>query len=144
MNTSIEDFRRHFDMLSDEALLATSRDDLTDTARLCYDEEVTRRGLNAPESAAEEGAAAHQASGDEEVIVATYAFAEEASLALGLLRSAGIPARIATEYVAMGPSDFRLMVPADSEEHALEILGDEISEEDLAAQAEAAGMPEDE
>jgi hypothetical protein len=36
-----------------------------------------------------------------------------------------------------------LIVPAAFEEHALEVLGAEISDEDLAAQAEAAGVQEE-
>jgi hypothetical protein len=38
-----EDFRRHYAMLSDNALLALNRADLIDVAQACYDEEVARR-----------------------------------------------------------------------------------------------------
>ena len=48
MEVSLDDFRRHFEILSDDALLATNREDLVESARECYDEEVTRRGLNTP------------------------------------------------------------------------------------------------
>ena len=42
----------------------------------------------------------------------------------------------------MGPADFQLMVPAKFEEHALEVLAFELSEEELAAQAEAGNLYE--
>jgi hypothetical protein len=140
MDVNADDFRRHFELLSDAALLATRRDDLTEAGRACYDEEVTRRGLDEPAvEVQEEGA---QAASEEEqmVEITTFAFAEEASLARGLLDSAGIPSRIATDYVAMGPAEFQLLVPKEFEEQAIEVLEHEISDEDLAAQAEAAEL----
>jgi hypothetical protein len=156
MNITTDDFRRHFELLSDSALLSTNRDDLTEAAQVCYDEEVARRGLNdSPSDADTEDPAdtqpgrssADKASAvneDTEIAIATFTYGEEANLALGLLQSAAIPARIATQYVAMGPADFHVMIPASFEEHALEVLDFEISEEDLAAQAEAAGIAEEE
>lgn len=72
------------------------------------------------------------------VEIATYVVGEEASLARGLLNSAGIPSTIATDYVAMGPAEFQLLVPKEFEEQAIEVLEHEISDEELAAQAEAA------
>lgn len=155
MNISAADFRRHFELLSDEALLATNPGDLTELARTCLAEEIAARGLDEPaEAPGEEGekegqdeggpaAAQHEAPAGL-VIVAQYSIAEEASLARGLLESAEIPCRIATEYVAMGPADYRLVVPEEFVEHALEILSHEISDEELAAQAEAAGPHPDE
>lgn len=143
MNASAEDFRRHFDLLSDAALLSTNRDDLTGVAQSCYDEEVARRGLGAKEVAADEETASPADPEDEMVVIATFQVAEEASLARGLLDSASIPVRIATDYVAMGPADYQLLVPKEFEEHALEVLEYEISDEELAAQAEAADFTDD-
>ncbi|HEX4137240.1 MAG TPA: DUF2007 domain-containing protein [Bryobacteraceae bacterium] len=146
MDVNLEDFRRHFELLSDDALLATNRDDLVETARGCYDEEVTHRGLNAPavEEAVEEEAVTHQtAPGAELVLIATYSVYEEANLARGLLESAEIPYQLQNEYLSLGGIELRLVVPAAYEEEALQILDSEISEEELAAQAEAAGVPED-
>lgn len=62
MNVSADDFRRHFELLSDAALLTTNRDDLTAVAQSCYDEEVAHRHLNEPEVAAEEEAGAQEVS----------------------------------------------------------------------------------
>jgi hypothetical protein len=140
-----EDFRRHFGMLSDDALLATRREDLVSSAQECYDEELSRRGLSseAPVATAEDaGSEPAASSGDEPVSIATFTVAEQANLARGLLQSASIPSHLANEYAGLGGFQLRLMVPAAFMEQALEILGTEISDEELAAQAEAAATPE--
>ena len=43
MRINPEDFRRHYAMLSDEALFALNRAELIEMAQACYDEEVARR-----------------------------------------------------------------------------------------------------
>jgi hypothetical protein len=151
MEISLDDFRRHFELLSDEALLATNREDLVEKARACYDEEVQRRGLNhSPESdlvAAggneEETAAEDPEEAEELVLIAAYNIPDEANLARGLLQIAGIPTQMRNALAAVGGIDLKLFVPASFEEHALEILATEISDEELAAQAEAAGMTDE-
>jgi len=147
VEVSLDDFRRHFELLSDAALLATNRDDLVESARECYDEEVARRGLNTPPADEPAGDATSAAlaghEGEELVLIATYNIPDEASLARGLLESAEIPYQLQNEYVALGGFQLRLMVPAAFEEQALEVLQSEISEEELAAQAEAAGIAEE-
>lgn len=142
MDISADDFRRHFELLSDAALLATSRDDLVDAARDCYDAEVSRRGLHVAQPAVEEQSQQQAASPEGFVLIATYLVAEEASLARGLLEDAEIPSKIDVNYT-LGPAELRLLVPEDLVEEALEILESEISEEELAAQAEAAGELEE-
>jgi hypothetical protein len=141
VQVNLDDFRRHFELLSDEALLATNREDLVEGGRLCYDEEVERRGLNSPADEPAEGEAItteefHPA--DELVLIATYLIPDEASLARGLLSSAEIPYRMENELAPLGGFQIRLLVPKAFEAEALEILESEISEEELAAQAEAA------
>jgi hypothetical protein len=146
VDISLEDFRRHFEILSDKALMETNREDLVESAKTCFDEEVSRRGLKLPASAAEaaEQPAPEPVNPDDElVLIATYTIYDEANLARGLLESASIPFHLANEYVALGGFQLRLMVPAAYEEQALEILESEISDEELAAQAEAAGLPEE-
>jgi hypothetical protein len=148
MEVSLDDFRRHFELLSDETLLSTDREELVESARGVYDEEVARRGLNSPpaEDIAEDGAAeTHQAKpGEELVLIATYLIPDEANLARGLLQSAEIPFRMENEMAPLGGFQLRLLVPAAFEAEALEVLESEISEEELAAQAEAAGEIEEE
>ena len=147
MEVTPDDFRRHFELLSDEALLDTNREDLVDIARECYDAEVSRRGLNLPSDEPIEGevlATGEPADMGPLVRVATYNIPEEASLARGLLESAGIPYNLQNEHASLGGIELRLMVPAAFEEDALQILDYEISEEELAAQAEAAALIEEE
>jgi hypothetical protein len=148
MEISLDDFRRHFELLSDETLLSTNREELVESARGCYDEEVARRGLNSPpgEEIAEDAAAeTHQPSpGEELVLIATYLIPDEANLARGLLQSAEIPFRLENELAPLGGFQLRLLVAKAFEEEALAVLDSEISEEELAAQAEAAGEMEDE
>lgn len=146
MEVSLDDFRRHFELLSDAALLETNREELVESARECYDEEVARRGLNSPseeETAAEP--VPHQANpGEELVAIATFNIPDDANLARGLLQSAEIPYHLENEYLALGAFQLRLLVPAAFEQEALEVLAAEISEEELTAQAEAAGVMEEE
>lgn len=148
MPANIDDIRHHFATLSDEALLGTEPGDLTESARLCFEEEIARRGLGEPGSgdrgsgdavAAAEGASEDGA--EDLVTVATYTVYDEANLALGLLRSAEIPCGLKNRDASLGVFELMLIVPASFEEAALEVLGSEmISDEELAAQAEAAGL----
>jgi hypothetical protein len=146
VEVSHDDFRRHFELLSDETLLATNRDELVEAARSVYDEEVERRGLNTP-MLAEDGepmpAAVAPGQNEQLVLIATYNIPDEASLARGLLQSAEIPYMLQNDYAALGGIELRLLVPAQFEEQALEILQHEISDDELAAQAEAAGQLEE-
>lgn len=146
MNVTAADFRQHFELLSDEALLEIKRDELVELAQQCYDEEIERRGLSSGETPAEAAveSAPHEADRSQEmVLAATFLSGEELNLARGLLDDAGVPYHIVNPLAALGGVELRLMVPKALEEHALEILAFEISEEELAAQAEAAGMLEE-
>ncbi len=144
MQIDPEEFKRHYAMLSDEALLEIDRDELVDTARTYYDAELAERnlaGTDAEESASTTEAAA-QSEGDLQ-LVATFVSLEEANFARGLLRSADIPCSFENEQSAVwsGIGELRLMVPATEYDRACEILDTEISEEDLIAQAEAEAEP---
>ena len=160
MDIDIEDFRRHFELLSDATLLGTRREDLVDAAKTVYDQEVANRGLNKlspttapPDEHADDGASAQPGEEDEQqesehdpterlVSVGSYTIVDEARMARGLLQIAGIPCGLENEKSALGA--LHLMVPESHLEAALEVLGGEISDEDLAAQAEAAGFSEEE
>lgn len=146
MNVTAQDFRQRFELLSDEALLEINKDELVEIARDCLDEEIARRGLNTPEAPAEAAPeeSQHEASlSDRLVLVATFLSGEELNMARGLLDEASIPYHIENPLAALGGIELRLMVPAQFEHEALEILSSEISEEELAAQAEAAAMAEE-
>lgn len=148
MQIDPEDFKRHYALLSDDALLEINRDELVDAARPYYDAELTERKLAPPD--AEESASSPDTSddpGDDAPgqaesslqLVATFLSLEEANFARGLLQSADIPCSFENEQAAAwsGIGDLRLMVPASAYDRACEILETEISEEDLIAQAEA-------
>ena len=151
MDISTEGFREHFELLSDQTLLGTKRDDLVGAAQAVFDEEVLKRGLQhgiagEPVAAVEAvEAATHEdvePATEPLVSVGSYTILDEARLAQGLLRGAEIPCGLVSEKSALGA--LHLMVPERHLEAALEVLGGEISEEDLAAQAEAAGFTDGE
>jgi hypothetical protein len=146
MDVSLDDFRKHFELLSDAALLETNRDELVDAAQQCYDAEVARRGLSSPEPEPEEPEILPSPvpEGGNLVHIETFLIAEEASLARGLLSSAEIPFLMENELSPLGGFQIQLLVPEDYVDDAREILSHEISEEELAAQAEAAGGFEEE
>lgn len=144
MQIDLDDFKRHYAMLSDDALLEINRDELVDAARVCYDAELADRKLARPDAEENVSALAHPG---EEVpgteggleLVATFLTIEEANFARGLLQSADISCSFENDEAAAwsGMGELRLMVPASAYDRACEILETEISEEDLIAQAEA-------
>lgn len=148
MQVDSEDFKRHYALLSDDALLEIDRDELVDAAREWYDAELAERKLAPPEG--EQGPAGAPAepenqTEDGQQLVATFLSMEEANFARGLLQSADIPCSFendrATAWTGMG--EIRLVVPAAAYDHACEILEAEISEDDLIAQAEAEASEDD-
>ena len=146
MQIDPEDFKRHYAMLSDAALLEIDRDELVDVARACYDAELVERNL-APEelqaSAPAVETAAGQADGELQ-LVGTFMSMDEANFARGLLQSADVLCSLESELSAgFSPTGaLRLLVPASVYDRACEILDAEISEEDLIAQAEAEAAEE--
>jgi hypothetical protein len=139
MQIDPEDFKRHYALLSDDALLEIDRDELVDAARVWYDAELAERKL-APADGEEDPAQDHQQ------LVATFLSLEEANFARGLLQSADIPCSFENEQATpwSGIGELRLMVPASAYDRACEILETEISEDDLIAQAEAEALEDDE
>jgi len=130
-----ETFRQQYEELTDAALLSIDRKDLIELAQQYYDAEVARRGLNYAQATPVE-----TDPKAELVSVATFLSFEEANLGRALLRSADIPAYLENELNPMqtGAEGLRLMVPSSFVEQAEEILGSQISDEELLAQAEAA------
>jgi hypothetical protein len=131
--------RRQYSNLSDEALLSMNRGDLVELAQQIYDEEVESRGLASPAaSPASEIVTTEGEASEEMVEAATYTSRSEARLAKSFLVSAEIPCELENEFT-LQEVELRLLVPANLLDQALEVLGAEISDEELAAQAEAAG-----
>jgi hypothetical protein len=136
------ELRQQYESLSDEALLAMNRADLVDLARQIYDEELESRGLGLPAAVeSESGKLPKSESGEEMVEAAVYDSRSEARLAKSFLLSAEIPCELENEF-ALDDARLRLLVPASLLDQALDVLSAEISEEELAAQAEAAGEQE--
>jgi hypothetical protein len=139
-----EDFRRHYESLSDEALLEIDPTELVDLARNCHAVEVARRGLAEDSSGAADAtplpdSQAAEKEKEELVCIVEYDTLDEADLARGLLEAAEIPATTESE-----PGVVRLMVPAALANQALGMLASPLSDEELAAQAEAAGYEDEE
>jgi hypothetical protein len=152
MEATLEDLQRHYSLLSDESLLATDREDLTDTGKICFDAELARRGLkqkvDPPESeAAAESAPVKEDAPSDLVVIGTYEHADEIRIAQGILRSAGILSRRSDEFFLPGTRQtgtVDLLVAADVAEDAVLILESQVSDEELARQAEAAAPIEEE
>lgn len=141
MDVTAEDFRRHYESLSDEALLEIDTGELTELARRCHAEELARRELDisAPGGDDVPDTAPRPALEEELICIVEYDYTDEANLARGMLEAAEIPASVENE-----PGVSRLMVPAKFGEQALVMLATPLSDEELAAQAEAAGSFEEE
>lgn len=141
MDVTAEDFIRHYESLSDEALLDIDTGELTELACRCHADEVARRGLDSDAISDEDGAAAAAGAvaedGEELICIVEYDYADEADLARGLLEAAEIPAKVESE-----PGVARLMVPEKFGKQALMMLATPLSDEELAAQAEAASNPD--
>ncbi len=130
MKVSVEDFRRQYAGMSDEALLDVDRRELVDLARTCYNEELARRQLKIPPPAPADAPESHDQA-EEFAVAETYESQEEAKLARELLRSAGIRAQL-------GAGGLALLVPISTREDAREVLNAQLSDEALA-EAAAAG-----
>ena len=148
MDEKIEGYRQNFEGLTDEALLEIKREDLVEDARECLDEELAARGLNASPVQEEPGAGDESHQAEEMVVLETFASASEADLARALLESSGIPCQFGDTMAAAGLPTYaaegvQLYVPVRSQQQAELILAADISDEELAMQAEAAGTIED-
>jgi len=146
LEPNLEGVRRHAEMLPDDALLEVKREDLTEAAQAIYEAELERRGLAWPEETiVDEDAEAAEAAehGGGLVSLGKYDSIEEGRFARDLLRNEQIPCWFAGELqVRKGDTDplaaLELLTPAAFLEQAQLLLNSEISDEELARQAEAA------
>jgi len=153
MKVTNEELRRHYDSLSDSALLEIQKSDLTDVARACYEEECARRGLTGHSATSEdspaqaEDGASHPADVRPLVKIAEGLSFEEARYARELLSAAGIPSDVGNANpggsFSYSVGDLFVQVPEDFAEQAREALETELTDEELAAQAEAAAPEPD-
>jgi hypothetical protein len=88
-----EDLKRHYALLSDEALLEIDAADLTDTARMCFQDEMARRKLTrTPEAPREDPEVQVEPEpADTGVVVGTFQYPGELEDARDVLEHAGIP-----------------------------------------------------
>jgi len=156
LQIDLQGIRRHYAGLSVAELLALRRDDLTDEAQKCYDEELERRGLPEAEEAemAPSGADYEQEPFDAAVdpdwlqeAVCACSFeshaggsaASDAENARAVLQEAGIPCQIsAAEISAAGGGqpaqhEYRVMVPGPLNLKAASILDKEVFNPQLDA-----------
>jgi len=146
MKFSADDFKRLYAGMPDEELRSLAREELTEAAQQCYDDELARRGIHAkpprrtiqPVVAAgepEEMAPESQEPPDETIQedlereeeedlapASIFTSRETAKAARTQLQRAAIPAFL--EDDSGGGGGFRVLVAASNVEQAREILGE--------------------
>ena len=143
MDINPQEIQHRYAELSDEGLLEINPEDLTELARQYYDAELRARGLHEEPSTPAETPEPNLKPEDQLVEIATFISMHEADMALTLLRSADIPVQVHNDFAsAFAGAGIRLMVPASYLEQSEEILASQISDEELEAQAAAAGSAE--
>ena len=129
MHGNIEEFRRQFQELRDEALLEIDRDELIESARQVYDEELASRGLAPAQPARPAEPTGTSEPVDELVQVGTFGLKQDSDLAQSILESAEVPCFRPDAHMSdiapylIGSCGLgRLLVPASYAEQARELL----------------------
>jgi hypothetical protein len=130
MQLTTEEIRAAYRKMSDEELLGISRDQLTDTARVCYDSEVLGRGLELYAEPAEEPPPLPL--DDEPLVVLGTWTADDAWRVQSVLAAADIPSQLVSgpmresimeRATPLGPfQGFQVLVPASLVQEALDLL----------------------
>jgi Putative prokaryotic signal transducing protein len=107
-----EDFKRHYELLSDDALLEMDRDDLVDAARMYYDAELARRKLARLREPQHDDPDVPMKTEppDAEAVVASFQYPDQLAEARDVLESAAIPFSIRAnryQYEVVVPRAFR-------------------------------------
>ena len=152
MRINLDDLRRHYASLSDEALREVDRDSLVDIARQCFDLELARRDLPKrakaePAIRAESPDRSHFGSTGAPEWLAEAACAcaypaypgrdaSDAKKAHDVLENAGIPSylelrKVEPDAYPLPDSEYRLMVPAEFNLQAASVLNKEIFNEQI-------------
>lgn len=148
MELNIEELRKRVATLTDQALLEVNPDDLVDSARAVYEAELASRGLAWSKAPEVDESGPLPLSKEDLVSLGKFETVDEARFVRTMLENEGIPALFVGELTpgkAGGDplAGLELMTPASFFEQAQLVLNTEISEEELARQAEAAGGPVD-
>lgn len=148
-----DSLRKHLGTLSDDALLETNPEDLTEEARAVYEAELASRNLSwtrataSGETATSDSAAFPKPEDGELVLIGRYENFAEARYAYQLLKHEQIPV-----WLAGADASGRIVDPAapldlvtfpEHLETAKLLLSPEISDEELARLAEEAGAEDD-
>jgi len=141
-----DDLRRHYALLSDEALLALDPDDLTEVARRCHEDELVRRRLTRHD-AAEGSVGSGESPAWLEDAACVCAFdsgpgqqpTEQLEQAESILTSAGIPCFVnAQEDTATRGQQpryrYELMVPGALNLRAVSLLDQHLFNPEIAAE----------
>ena len=148
-----EDLRRHYAMLSDEALAALDRSELVEVARQVYDHELrTRRLTSDPDEDEPDNSELDHVAGlkprwlDDAACAAVFASyhggnsGSDAERARDVLEDAGIPCYIDVQKTersdgdTKSQSEFRLLVPGKLNLEAVSLLDKEIFNAELEAE----------
>lgn len=155
MNISLDDVRRHYSELSDDALLEQDPGELTPEARELLLQELHARGLSSQHStlAAEAIVPAPIPDGDPFEVIGEFGSVPEAEIAQALLEAEDISSRLThtdTTGLQTPAANFigLAVATADATRAKMVLERDmaeagQISDEELAAQAEAAGLEQD-
>jgi hypothetical protein len=144
LQLNIENLRRHYASLSDEALREIDRSELVEAARACYDHELAQREplkviratpLQAPE---EETGPAEAACVCAFAVFPGKNSAADAENARIILENAGIPCYIELHEIQPDPtpppqSEYRVIVPSGLNLRAVSVLDKEIFNEQAEA-----------
>jgi hypothetical protein len=153
MQLDLDSLRRHYRSLPDDELLAMERDELTEAAQRCYDEELAERGLTSQkeEPAGQEYGEADYDTEEEADWLPDAACAcsfvsqpggsaaTDAGNARGALQDAGIPCQVSVVEVTAASGDqpaqheYRVMVPGALNLIATSILDKEVFNPQLEA-----------
>lgn len=137
------EFRQYYASLSEEGLREIDRADLIDAARVCYDEEIARRGMTIEIPAPE----IEPAPDDMIAWVPLDTFNdEEMKVVRALLDAQEIPTTMKLRPAQNDPplaAGSVLFVPEHFLERAREALAARISDDELIAEAEAQPPPDD-
>ena len=110
MQIDPEDFKRHYALLSDDALLEVDPENLVDAARACYEAELKSRQLTRTRERRQQDqeveAQAEPAGAD--AAVASFQYPDQLAGARDVLESAGLPYSIRANH-----SRYEIVVPAE-------------------------------
>lgn len=157
LQVNIENLRRHYASLSDEALREIDRSELVEAARACYDHELAQRDpLNAVRGAPPHAPEEETGPAEAACVCAFAVFpgknsAADAESARIILENAGIPCYIELHPIEPDPtppqqSEYRVIVPSGLNLRAASVLDQEIFNEQTEAdwRTHFENLPDDE